>query len=158
MLKNKELFVLVLVFVVIFGFIIPFIDKEKANKIDMPELDQQYIRVCHGYISRSYWPELDLSAADAKTVMGYINYTGRDWAKTDEDDRIKNMTDELYVVMVNIKQGFRFSASAEEDGTLVVFFSNAGENDTTETYKTTVKANVASRLLELLKGYEGKEK
>ena len=158
MLKNKELFVLVLVFIAVFGFFIPWVNKEKENKVDMPKLDQQYIRVCHGYISRSYWPELDLSATDAKTIMSYINYTGRDWTMTDEDDRIKNMTDELYIVKVNNKQGFMFSASAEEDGTLVVFFANAGENDTTETYKTTVKANVASRLLELLKGYEGKEK
>lgn len=157
MLKNKELFVLVLVFIVVFGFFIPWVNKEKENKVDMPELDQQYVKVRHGERSRSYWPELQLSDADAKTIIGYINYTGRDWSKTDHED-FDSVAGELYDVSVNEKQNFISSASAREDGTLVLYFLNVGQDDATEIYKTTVKANVASRLLELLKGYEGKEK
>ena len=152
-MKNKDIFILTIVMIVIFGFFIPFVNKDKERHAEMPELDQQYVKAYSGGIAISSREELNLSEADAKTLINYINYSGRDWTKTESITYSEEKLNKLYFVYINDKQFFMFPREAEENGTIDIILSSTGTEDQTVMVKTTVNSSVAARMLELLRGY-----
>ena len=155
-MKNKETVILVVVMVLVFGIIIPFLSKEVDKKAATPKMDMQYVKVYYGGIAKSMAEELALSDEDAEKLMDYINYNGRDWTKTEMGEYAEKL-EQMYIVQVSPGQLFWIPAAADQDGRLDVLFITTVTEDETEkeeVYATLIKANAASPLLALLEKYK----
>ena len=155
-MRNKDLLILVLVMMFVFGFMIPRLSADVDNKAATPKLDKQYVKVYYGGIARSMAEELRLSDEDAGKLMDYVNYGGRNWTKTEMGEYAEKL-DRMYIVQVSPEQLFWIPAAANQDGSLdVLFITTAAEDETAkeEVYSTLVKANAASPLLALLEKYK----
>ena len=154
-MKNKETVILVVVMVVVFGILIPFLSKEVDKKAATPKLDK-YESIGVSYIDETSHIEapVSLSAESQKLIMDYINYNGRDWDKVDMTSESWYKDVDRFKITISDTQVFCVPDGLNQDGTLTVYFSNGAENsEDWAVYKTVMKANVAQPFFELFSAY-----
>ena len=155
-MKYKDILILVLVMMFVFGFLIPRMSSDVDRKAATPKLDK-YETIGISYIKSgsSSVTAATPSADDQKLLMDYINYNGRNWDKIDtaSEDYYNGLS--CYKIVISDSQAFYVPEGFNQDGSLNVYLSDGAENsEGWAVYKTVVKANAASPMHSLLEKYK----
>ena len=154
MMKNKELFVLVIVFVVIFGFMIPLINKSEDKRARQPALVQDFISVSTDTAPAGDAPadpgNVTLSESGYGKLMDFINYKGRTWDTAERKDDLFGGR-KYFRVDVCDHQSFYFEAQPADDGSLDLYFEDRSVEGK-PLFVTRLKAEIANALFQLMEG------